>query len=268
MGKTRRISIVACLLALAIGLLSCSTVPETGRRQLNLMDETEVVKMTMAAFEQMKQQYPISSDPEMNEMLTNVGYKLSQLVFWEMPLAEWEFIVFDVPNEINAFAMPGGKIGVFSGLFNKLVENEAQLASVVAHEVAHVTAKHTHEKLSQLALAKFGGNVLGMTGGLGGMILSNVYNINATGAISAWDRAKESESDRIGMIYMARAGYDPEAAIEVMQKMVAIDGGAGSRPWYATHPSSQERLDDMYAHLDEAKQYYEEKEGKGFDGFK
>ena len=223
--------------------------------------------MTMVAFEQMKMQYPISEDPEMNEMLTNVGYKLSQLVFWEMPLAEWEFVVFDVPNEINAFAMPGGKIGVFSGLFYKLVDNEAQLASVVAHEVAHVTAKHTHEKLSQMAVATFGKNVLGVTPGIGGMILSNVYNINATGAISAWDRAKETESDRIGMIYMAKAGYNPEAAIEVMQKMVAIDGGTGSRPWYATHPSSQERLDALYAYIGEANQFYEENKGKGFDDY-
>jgi len=224
--------------------------------------------MTMAAFEQMKQQYPISQDPRMNEMLTNIGYKLSQLVFWEMPLAEWEFIVFDVPNEINAFAMPGGKIGVFSGLFYKLVENEDQLASVVAHEVAHVTAKHTHEKLSQTAIASFGGNVLGVAGGLGGMILSNVYNINAQGAISAWDRAKESEADRIGMIYMAKAGYNPEAAIEVMKKMVAIDGGTGTRPWYATHPSSQERLDALYAYIDDARKEYEANKGKGFEDFK
>jgi len=257
MGNGLKISIVVCLLGAAVGLISCSTVPETGRRQLNLVDEEKVVAMTKGAFEQMKRAQPISMDPSMNEALTRVGYKLSQLVFHEMPLAEWEFVVFDVPNEINAFAMPGGKIGVYSGLFNLLVENEDQLASVIAHEVAHVTAKHTHEKISQGAIAKGGGNVLGVAGGLGGMILGPIYGMNAQGAISAWDRAKESEADRIGLMYMAKVGYNPEAAIKVMEKMVALDGGAGQRPWYATHPSSQERLDILYSYLGEAMVHYE-----------
>src|SRR5581483_5518551 len=95
----------------------------------------------------MKHHYKISRDKAQNEMLHRVGERISKVVFWDMPDADWEFVVFDVP-EINAFAMAGGKVGVFAGLF-KIVKNDDQLASVSGHEIAHVTAKHVHEQLSR-----------------------------------------------------------------------------------------------------------------------
>lgn len=252
-SKTKlRIVAIASLFTLVIS--SCSTVPVTGRRQINLMSDTEVVKMTKAAFEQMKAQYPISQDPRMNDWLLNVSENISQQVFWDMPLAEWEFIVFDVPGQINAFAMPGGKVGVFSGLFD-MVKSEDELASVIAHEIAHVTARHTHERMSQVGIAKAGSGVSSIfTGGLSGLVLDPTL----TGQLAAWDRAKEAEADRIGIMYMARAGYDPHAAISVMEKMAEMDGGAGSgQPWNSTHPSSQERLDALHSYLSEAMDAYE-----------
>lgn len=246
-----RIAVLALLLSLLA--TSCSTVPVTGRRQLNLMSDTEVVKMTKAMFDQMKAQYPISQDPRMNDWLLTVSERISQQVFWDMPLAEWEFVVFDVPGQVNAFAMPGGKVGVFSGLFD-MVKTQDELASVVAHEIAHVTARHTHERMSQAGLMQAGNNVTSITtGGLGGLI----WGAGMGGKLAAWDRAKEGEADHIGIMYMARAGYDPSAAITVMEKMVAMDMGAGaSQPWNSTHPSSQERLDALHSYLAEAKEAY------------
>jgi len=249
-------------LAGAVLLASCSTVPETGRRQVDLVDDTQVVKMSMAAFEQMKGQLPISKDPKYNEMLQGVGNRISQQVFWDMPLAEWEFVVFDQPKQINAFAMPGGKVGIFSGLF-QIVDDEDELASVIAHEIAHVTARHTHEKLSQQMLARTGGNALAIAslgtgaGSLATSSLLGIYGLGAQAGLSGWDRKKELEADEIGIMYMARAGYDPRAAIRVMEKMVAEDGGSTGTSWFSTHPSSNERLYALHAKLDEALKAYE-----------
>ena len=254
MDLIMKLRMIAIASLVAITFSSCSTVPVTGRRQINLMSDTEVVKMTKVAFEQMKVQYPKSNDPRMNDWLLNVSERISQQVFWDMPLAEWEFIVFDVPGQINAFAMPGGKVGVFSGLFD-MVQSEDELASVIAHEIAHVTARHTHERMSQAGIMKAGSGVSSIfSGGLSGLVLDP----SLTGQLAAWDRAKESEADQIGIMYMARAGYDPNAAIKVMEKMAEMSpGGGGVTPWNSTHPSSQERLDALQSYLPEAMEAFE-----------
>ena len=246
----------AVILLTSMLFSSCSTVPVTGRKQINLMSDSEVVKMTKAAFEQMKGQMKISQDPRMNDWVLEVSERISQQVFWDMPLAEWEFIVFDAPGQVNAFAMPGGKVGVMSGLFD-MVDTKDELASVIAHEIAHVTARHTHERMSQAGILKAGSGIssLGTAIATGGMVH---IAPSMSGQLAAWDRAKEVEADRIGIIYMARAGFDPNAAISVMGKMAQIDiGAAGSQPYNSTHPSSQERLDALHAYVDEAMAEYE-----------
>lgn len=256
-------ALVAILLLATMLATSCSTVPVTGRKQINLMSDSEVVKMTKAAFEQMKGQMKISQDPRMNDWVLEVAERISQQVFWDMPLAEWEFIVFDAPGQINAFAMPGGKVGVMSGLFD-MVETQDELASVIAHEIAHVTARHTHERMSQAGILKAGSGIssLGTALATGGMVH---IAPSMSGQLAAWDRAKEAEADRIGMMYMARAGFDPNAAISVMGKMAQIDvGPVGGQPYNSTHPSSQERLDALHAYLAEAMVEYEKAKALAF----
>lgn len=250
---------VSCAFALGALVTSCSTTPVTGRKQFNAVSEEYVVRMSISSFEQMKGQLKISTDPDLNDMMQKVGNRIAQQVFWDVPLAEWEFVVFDAP-EVNAFAMPGGKVGVYEGLF-KIVKTEDELASVLAHEIAHVTARHTHEKISQGMAAGWGESVLGVVssvtvGSLATQGIMGLYNVGATGAVASWDRGKESEADEIGLFYMARAGYNPEASITVMERMVQLDGG-GSDPWYSTHPSSNDRLDALHGLLDEAMKEYE-----------
>lgn len=238
---------------------SCSTVPVTGRKQFNLVSETEVVRMSIISFEQMKTELRVSNDPVYNEMLQRIGFRLSQEVFSEVPLAEWEFVVFDSP-EVNAFAMPGGKVGIYEGLF-KIVKTEDELASVIAHEIAHVTARHTHERFSQAMLTSAGGTVLQVAtlgsgiGGIGYDGIMGLYGMGASVNTIAWDRAKETEADKIGLIYMARAGYDPEAAITVMERMAELSFGKPD-PWYSTHPSSEDRLNALHGKLGEANEIY------------
>ena len=263
MDTKRIFQVTAAILLISILASSCSTVPVTGRKQINLMSDSEVVKMTKAAFEQMKGQMKISRDPRMNDWVFEVSERISQQVFWDMPLAEWEFIVFDAPGQINAFAMPGGKVGVMSGLFD-MVETKDELASVIAHEIAHVTARHTHERMSQAGILKAGSGIssLGTAIATGGMVH---IAPSMSGQLAAWDRAKEAEADRIGMMYMARAGFDPNAAISVMGKMAQMDfGGPASGAYSSTHPSSQERLDALHAYLDEAMIEYEKAKALAF----
>lgn len=259
---------VALTLAFSVLFASCSTTPVTGRKQLNMTSDSEVAKMSIAAFEQMKSDMPISNHKAYNEMLQNVGFRISQQVFAHMPLAEWEFVVFDQP-EVNAFAMPGGKVGIFMGLF-KIVKTEDELASVVAHEIAHVTARHTHERISQQMVLGAGGALINIAAAVSGTAalgngtyvnaapaIMGLYGIGAGQAAASWDQGKEAEADHIGIMYMARAGYDPNASIRVMERMVELEGPIGGSSYNSTHPSSIDRLNALHSYLDDAMAEYE-----------
>lgn len=234
--------------ALAVLLFAgCYQVPVTGRRAMNLVDDKEVTKMSIAMFDDMKKRYRLSRDQARIDQLQRVGDRISKVVFWDMPDADWEFVVFDVP-QINAFAMAGGKVGVFTGLF-KVARTDDELASVIAHEIAHVTAKHVHEKLSrELAVDTVGtvGTIGGLAGGASGLTvsaLSQVYGLTTGISGFAFDRAKEKEADYIGLMYMARAGYDPQAAVRVLENLESASANDPVQPAFlSTHPTHPERI--------------------------
>jgi len=245
--------------AAAWSLAGCYQVPVTGRHALSLVDDKEVTKMSIAAFDEMKAHTKISNDKARNEQLQRVGERIEHAVpIWDMPDADWEFVVFDSP-EINAFAMAGGKVGVFMGLF-KIVENDDQLASVIGHEIAHVTAKHVHENLSQQLAMQTGGLVGGIAmlgtgaGFLGTEAVMSAYGLGAQGVGAAFDRNKEKEADHIGIMYMARAGYDPEEGVRVLERLEDETGAeaAGQSSFLATHPSNPERIEQLRELMPEA----------------
>lgn len=244
MNSPRRVALVTLSLLVLAG---CYQVPVTGRQAVNLVDDKEVTKMSIAMFDGMKRQYRISRNRAQNEQLQRVGERISKVVFWDMPDADWEFVVFDVP-EINAFAMAGGKVGVFSGLF-KIAKTDDQLASVIAHEIAHVTAKHIHEKLSQ----EMAVNTVGMVGSIGmgvagtpiltAAALETAYGLGTGVGGLAFDRKKEKEADYVGLMYMARAGYDPQQAVTVLEALEQQDTGSAAPPAIlSTHPTHPERI--------------------------
>jgi len=245
----------AAVLLLAMLVTSCSTVPETGRKQLTLMSDTELAKKYKQVFDMLKAQNPISYDPRMNEWVTEVSFRISQQVFWDMPLADWEFVVFDDPS-VNAFAMAGGKVGVSSGLF-KIVETKDELASVIAHEIAHVTARHPNEGESQQAIMRSAATIssIGTAVATSGMV--NVGS-SLMPRMNGWSRAKESEADRIGIMYMARAGYDPNAAVSVLEKLAKEYGeNAYVILDESSHPPPGVRILDLQEYLPEAVMEYE-----------
>ena len=251
---------LAVLIAVPL-FVACNTVAVTGRRQVNIYSQSEEMQLGLASFDQMKKEQKISADPAANALLKKVGQKIAAVAQPDMPNAQWEFVLFDSP-EANAFCLPGGKVGVYTGIL-PITKDEAGLAVVIGHEVAHAVARHGGERMTTAAgvsaLGQIGGAVASAKGVSAEKIAlaSQVYGIGAQlGAVLPHTRAQESEADHIGLIYMARAGYDPEAAVGFWQRFsdYAKKAGGDSAPWFLrTHPLDQTRIQQIQGWLPEAK---------------
>src|SRR5438105_13403141 len=149
-----------------IFLEGCTTVPVTGRRELNLVSSGEEMQLGLSGFDQLKKDTPVSHDPAMNAMVQRVGKRIAEVAAKDMPGAQWEFVVFD-SKQANAFCLPGGKVGVYSGLL-PITKDEAGLATVIGHEVSHAALHHGSERMSEAMLMQTGGQILGSAlGGAG-----------------------------------------------------------------------------------------------------
>lgn len=261
----RRIRSLSCLLAALISgivfLSGCSTVPLTGRRALNLVPAGELASSSAAQFDQLKQETPISRNRKYNDMVQRVGENIAYVADPDIENADWEFVVFDDDNQVNAFAMPGGKVAVYTGLF-KVVETEDDLAVVIGHEVAHVAANHGGERLSQNILLGLGTTALAlgtseMDSTDRALLLSAVGAGATVGVILPFSRHHESEADEIGLIYAAKAGYDPRAAIGFWQRMAAQSSGAKPPEFLSTHPADSTRVSRLTRLMPEAVRIYE-----------
>lgn len=225
-------------------VVSCATVPGTGRKQLRLLPESQEMALGVQAFQEVKQQMKVSTDPQANEMVRRVGERIARAA--NRPDYKWEFAVIDDPAA-NAFCLPGGKIAVFTGIL-PVTQNEDALAVVMGHEVAHALAHHGNERISQGLLAEIGGNALMI-----GMsrrdprvqqAVGAAYGLGAQlGVLLPFSRKQESESDYIGLMLTAEAGYDPREAIAFWQRMHQKARERGQPPEFlSTHPSSRRRL--------------------------
>ena len=261
---------IPVVIAAALMLWSCSTVPLTGRQQLSLVPESEIIALSFQQYGEFIKTSRISRDPAQTEMVRRVGTSIQRAVesyFAQKQISRelagfaWEFSLVD-SNEVNAFCMPGGKVVVFSGIL-PVTKTEAGLAVVVGHEVAHAVAKHGSERMSQGLLQQMGGlalqkaledkpqetQALWMTAfGLGSQL----------GVMLPYSRTHEYEADRLGMIFMAMAGYDPNAALEFWQRM-SQSGGAKAPEFLSTHPSDESRIAKIREVLPEALKYYVKK---------
>ncbi len=256
---------VGLVLALAVGVAwpGCYKVPVTGRAAVSMVSDEAVVKLSQQAFADLKRKTPLSRNRQHQERVARIGERLARVAFWDVPAAEWEFVVFDAPQQINAFAMAGGKVGVYSGLF-QIVHNDDQLASVLAHEIAHVAAKHVNERLSQDMAIQGGGVLVGgvmSTSGVGAIPANAVldaYGLSTTLTATAFDRKKEKEADHIGLIYMARAGYNPEESPKVIENLEQISAGKPSPPaMLSTHPTYPERILQLIDLMPKALEIYQ-----------
>jgi predicted Zn-dependent protease len=207
------------LVGLALALGACESAPVTGRNQLILVPESEDAELGLQAYQQIKKEEKISRDAGLNSRVKEVGRRIAAVS--GHPDWDWQFTVFQ-NDEPNAFALPGGKVGVYTGLF-KVAKNDDQLAAVLAHEIGHAIARHGAERMSQGILTQLGGVAVGAATGSQGYV--QAYSQLATlGVILPYSRKQESESDHIGLILMAKAGYDPREAVALWQNFQAAGG--------------------------------------------
>jgi len=229
-------------------------VPETGRSQFNILSASEEMQLGFSSFEQLKKEVPVSRDPAANALLQRVGRRIAAVA--DLPNAQWEFVVFE-SKEANAFCLPGGKVGVYTGIL-PITRDEAGLATVIGHEVAHAVARHGGERMSTAMGLEVVGSVLGAAtaGSAYGPLLGQAYGLGAQlGVALPHSRAQESEADHIGLLYMARAGYDPEAAVAFWQRFAEVNRrSGGDTPWFLrTHPLDETRIQDIRALMPQAK---------------
>jgi predicted Zn-dependent protease len=248
------------IIASAFLFITCYKAPVTGRSQLILISEQEANQMGAVAFQEVLSKEQVSNNEVYNEAVARVAGRITRVS--GVPQYNWDYKVFKDDKTINAFALPGGKIGVYTGII-PVANNDAGLATVLGHEVAHVAAHHGAERISTGILAQLGAVGLGVALSNRNPIvvdaIMQAYGIGVTvGGILPFSRAQESEADRIGLIYMAKAGYDPSEAINFWNRMEKATRGKPQPPEFlATHPGYGTRVSNLEKWLPEAMQYYE-----------
>lgn len=240
-------------------LAACSNAPVTGRNQLMLVSESQAQEMGDQAYKDIIAKSKLSSDPKYVDQVRRVGARVAKAS--DRPDYKWEFNVIDEAKTINAWALPGGKVAVYTGLLNLGVSDD-ELAAVMGHEVAHALAQHSRERMSQALTQQIGLAALGASGKLGEGGLQAVNLALGIGVGLPFGRKQESEADYIGLELMAKAGYDPRAALSFWQKMEKASGGKGPPEFLSTHPSSEHRMRDIEAALPKYIPVYEANKGK------
>ena len=241
--RMKRVIFRSLGLVLLLALAGCYTVPETGRQSMIMISPGEETQLGATAFAEIRAKERISTDPEANERVRRVGKRIAEAVGDQLPSAHWEFVVFDAPKTINAFALPGGKVGVYTGLLN-LAKTDDELAIVMGHEIGHVTARHGAERMTEAMLMTVGALVVDAStqnsSKRNAWLIG--YGLAAAGSGLAFSRSHESEADYIGIRYAAKAGYNPMAAITFWQKMSVEEKREKLPELLSTHPSDEHRI--------------------------
>ena len=258
MTRTRagRVALVTTVLAAAV---ACATVPVTGRRQVILLSEGEERQMGLSSYHEVLKKSRLSSDAVATEQVRRVGRRIAEAT--GRADYQWEFNLIE-DKQANAFCLPGGKVAVYTGIL-PLTRDDAGLAAVLGHEVAHAIARHGGERVSQgllvqvplvVAQVALAGNDPAMT-----RQVTALLGAGATvGILLPWSRTQESEADHLGLIYMAKAGYDPHAARDLWVRMAEASKGSARPPEFlSTHPAEATRIKQIEAWLPEALQYYQ-----------
>lgn len=248
--------------------ITCSTVPLTGRSQLNMIPNNEMLAMSYQQYDQFLSEYPPSKDKNNTEMVQRVGIKIQHAV--EQYMAQnnlsdhlkgyaWEFNLVD-DKQVNAWCMPGGKVVVYTGIL-PITQDEKGLAVVLGHEIAHAIAEHGNERMSQQLLQQVGavGLMVAMKDepAQTQSIWMSVYGVGTqVGVMLPYSRTHESEADHMGLIFMAMAGYDPHTAPEFWQRMSANKNGEAPPELFSTHPSDATRITNLNKWIPEAMKYY------------
>jgi predicted Zn-dependent protease len=256
------------LLIFSFVFISCSTVAITGRNQLNIIPSSEMLAASFQQYDEFMHTNKISSDANDSKLVKRVGLNVQNAVQRyfaannmtdKLAGYEWEFNLIESPD-INAWCMPGGKVVVYTGIL-PLTQNESGLAVVMGHEIAHAVADHGSERMSHVLLTQLGG--MALSEALSSQprqtsdLLLGLYGIGSqVGVLLPYNRTQESEADRLGLIFMAMAGYNPNVAVNFWERMAAEKQGQEPIEFLSTHPSDRTRIEDIKTHLPEAMKYF------------
>lgn len=242
--NTKTLSLLA--VAMAALLTGCSTVPITGRSQLILISSQQEMALGVTEFDKIKQQSKISKDPVWSPMLQRIGQRISAVA--PLPNAKWEFVLFDDPKTVNAFCLPGGKVSVYTGILG-IAKDEGGLATIVGHEIAHAVARHGAERMSHGVIVQTGGAVINAamqsrTEENRQAFMTAYGLVSQVGVLLPYSRKQEYEADHLGVIYMARAGYDPRAAVGLWERFAAYSKQhpSSTPSFLRTHPVDEARI--------------------------
>ncbi|MBL3655997.1 M48 family metallopeptidase [Fulvivirga sediminis] len=255
------------LFVIGLFLYSCASVPVTGRSQLNLVSNSEILPMSYDEYQQVLKESKLSNNQKYVDMVKTVGKKIQVAVEEYMRQNgmsdnlkgySWEFNVID-SDQVNAWCMPGGKVAFYSGIM-PICQDETGVAVVMGHEVAHAVANHGRERMSESLIANFGlsslSTAFGQDPSLTQQLLYQSVGIGTQLGMLKFSRTHESEADHIGLIFMAMAGYNPSEAPKFWERMEANSGGARQPEFLSTHPHPDTRIADLKKELPEALKYY------------
>ncbi|MDR3250133.1 MAG: M48 family metallopeptidase [Tannerella sp.] len=255
------------LIAAMMLLVSCGSVPLTGRRQVLLVSDSEVLAASLSQYDEYMKTAAKSTDRTKSAMVERVGKNIASATETylkqnglesELANFSWTFNLIK-SDDVNAFCMPGGKIVVYEGLM-PLVSSDDDLAVVVGHEVAHAVAKHSNERMSQELLAQFGASIVGAALSKKSEAIqtigSTVFGLGTQlGVMLPYSRQHELEADYMGLIFMTIAGYNPENAVAFWQKMSDATGNSNQSDLLSTHPNDNKRIEEIRKHLPEVSKY-------------
>jgi len=245
-------------LLILLVVVGCTTVPYTNRSRFMMVSESEESELGLSAYQEVLSKEKILNDPESTRLVQRVGRAIAQVA--NKPDFAWEFTIIDDPATVNAFALPGGKVAVYSGLF-AVAQDEAGLATVIGHEVAHALARHGAERMSQgMGLQILGAGVAiassGQSAGVQQAVMQ-AYGLGAqVGVMLPFSRHMESEADYIGLMLMAQAGYDPSVSIGLWERMGALAEGQRPPEFLSTHPTSDTRIAQLREWMPEAQEHF------------
>lgn len=251
---------------LASYLLAACTSSPTGRSQMILRSDAELAAESARQFAEMRASIPLETNRTTIDYVHCVATAIVDVLEPEYRDLDWDMAIFD-HEAVNAFAMPGGKIGVMTGIM-AAADNQDRLAAVIGHEVAHVTARHSNERASRSPVANVGVQVVAVLlgGGHGGATYTAYEALNAGAALGImlpFNRAQESEADVIGLEFMARAGFDPRESVPLWQNMSEETGGQQPAEFLSTHPSSTKRIDSLVSQFGKTLAIYNEAKANG-----
>lgn len=249
-------------------LINCQPVPITGRSQLHLIPQSQMLALSFESYDEFLSNHPIIKNSPDADMVRRVGKNIQDAVqrfFQDHKMSDrlkeykWEYNLFQ-DSAVNAWAMPGGKVGVYTGIL-PFTKNDTGLAVVLGHEIAHAVANHGDERMSQGLLVQLGGIALAQAltkkPELTRQLALGAFGLGSeVGILLPYSRLQESEADQLGLIFMAMAGYDPHAAVGFWERMT--EKGKNAPPEFlSTHPSDKRRIENIKRKIPEAMKYYE-----------